>query len=226
MNWLPLYLSAKLALVTTCILLVVAMPLAYTLAYKRIPAKPLLDAFFSLPLVLPPTVLGFYLLLFMGPNGGLGRLWNELTGTGLTFTFTGLVLASIVYSFPFAVQPLKNSFEKIDIRLIEAAYVLGCSNLKTFFRVIIPNSINGIIVAGILTFAHTMGEFGVVLMVGGSIPGKTKVASIAIYEFVEALEYKKAAHLSLALIVISYLVLVAVNLLNQRDGYDIRSRSM
>ncbi len=219
MDTLPLYLSAKLALITTTMLLFVAAPVAYCCAYFRFPARPYVEALISLPLVMPPTVLGFYLLVVMGPNGVMGRFWEDLTGQRLCFTFTGIVLASLVYSFPFAAQPLKAAFEKIDHRMIESAYVLGCSRLQTFYRVIIPNSLGGILVAAILTFAHTMGEFGVVLMVGGSIPGKTKVASIAIYEYVEALRYREANMLSLALAVISYLVLVIVNILNQRNGH-------
>ncbi len=219
MDTLALYLTAKLALITTAILLFIAMPVAYCCAYFRFPARPYVEALISLPLVMPPTVLGFYLLIVMGPNGGIGRFWEHLTGRRLCFTFTGIVLASLVYSFPFAVQPLKAAFEKIDLRMIESAYVLGCSRLETFYKVIIPNSLGGIIVATILTFAHTMGEFGVVLMVGGSIPGKTKVASIAIYEYVEALRYRDANILSLALAVMSYLVLVVVNVLNQRNKY-------
>lgn len=220
MDFFPLYLSAKLALITTVILLVVAAPVAYCCACYRFTAKPYVEAFISLPLVMPPTVLGFYLLLIMGPNGALGRSWENLTGQRLCFTFTGIVLASLIYSFPFAVQPLKAAFEKIDNRMLESAYVLGCSRMQTFYRVIIPNSLNGILVAAILTFAHTMGEFGVVLMVGGSIPGETKVASIAIYEYVESLRYGDANMLSLALVVTSYLVLVVVNFLNRRNTHE------
>ncbi len=215
-----LCLSAKLAFLTTVILIVVSAPVAYWCAFCRFSVKPFVEALISLPLVMPPTVLGFYLLLAMGPQGILGRLWEHLTGNRLCFTFTGIVLASLVYSLPFAVQPLKAAFEKIDNRILESATVLGCSRTQTFYRVIIPNSLNGIIVAAILTFAHTMGEFGVVLMVGGSIPDETKVASIAIYEYVEALKYKEANILSLALAITSYLVLVAVNFLNRgkRNG--------
>ncbi|OCC14932.1 Molybdenum transport system permease protein ModB [Dissulfuribacter thermophilus] len=219
MDLTPLYLTAKLALVTTAILLVIAAPIAYCFAYVRLPAKPYLEALVSMPLVLPPTVLGFYLLIIMGPNGVLGHFWERVTGERLCFTFTGIVIASLVYSFPFAVQPLKAAFEKIDRRMLESAYVLGCSRIQTFYKVILPNSLNGILVAAILTFAHTMGEFGVVLMVGGSIPGKTKVASIAIYEYVESLRYSDANMLSLALAVTSYLVLVAVNSLNRRNSH-------
>ncbi len=220
MDLLPLYLTAKLAFITTLILLAVAAPVAYFCAYYRFSAKPCLEAFISLPLVMPPTVLGFYLLLVMGPNGVLGQWWEDLTGQRLCFTFTGIVTASLVYSFPFAVQPLKAGFEKIDHRMLESAYVLGCSRVQTFYRVIIPNSINAVLAAAILTFAHTMGEFGVVLMVGGSIPGETRVASIAIYEYVEAMRYREAGLLSFALVVISYLVLVMVNFLSRRNSNE------
>ena len=171
----------------------------------------------NLPLVLPPTVLGYYLLLFMGPRGPMGALFEEVTGERLIFSFPGIVLASLVYSLPFAVQPLKNAFERLDTRLMETAYVLGLYRTKTFFRVILPNSVGGLMVAIILTFAHTVGEFGVVLMVGGSIPKETKVASIAIYEYVESLRYHEANLISLLLSLLSYLVLVLVFFLNGRE---------
>ena len=215
MDIASLYLSAKLAIVTTVILLLVAAPVAWYCACCDSTVKPYLEAIINMPLVMPPTVLGFYLLILMGPEGMLGRFWDDITGQRLCFTFTGIVLASLVYSFPFAVQPLKATFEKIDRRMLESAWVLGCSPFQTFLRVVLPNSLNGIMAAAILTFAHTMGEFGVVLMVGGSIPDKTRVASIAIYEYVEALQYGKANRLSLILALTSYMVLVAVNLLNR-----------
>jgi len=216
MDLVPLFLSVKLALFTTLVLLVISIPLAALMAFGKGRWIAHLEAITSLPLVLPPTALGFYLLIFMGPQGLLGRMWTALTGGPLTFTFYGILLASMIYSLPFAVQPLKTAFEKFDKRLIESAYMLGCSPVETFFRVVLPNSMNGILASSILTFAHTTGEFGVVLMVGGSIPGKTKVASIAIYEYVEALQYKKAAIISLIMVVGSYLVLLAVNRLNRR----------
>ncbi|RUM88032.1 MAG: molybdate ABC transporter permease subunit [Thermodesulfatator sp.] len=219
MDLFPLYLSAKLALITTVLLLILAAPVAYFLVYVRFPGKPLIEALIGLPLVMPPTVLGFYLLVILGPKGILGRLWQEITGQPLIFTFPGIVLASLIYSFPFAVQPLKTAFEKIDRRLLEVAYVLGCSPFMTFFKVIVPNALNGVAASAILAFAHTMGEFGVVLMVGGSIPGKTRVASIAIYEYVESLRYREAGLLSLALVMISYLVLLTVNFLNRRGNH-------
>ena len=202
----PLYLSAKLALVTTAILLMIGAALAYPLAMSRFAGKSLCEAFINLPLVLPPTVLGFFLLMLMGPRAVLGRAWQALFGSGLLFTFTALVMASIIYSLPFAVQPMKTAFTRIDKRLIENAYVL--SPLKTFFRVILPNSLGGVAAGAILVFLHTLGEFGVILMVGGSMPGETKVASIAIYEAVEALRYQDAWILSALLIPTSYIFLL------------------
>ena len=216
MDFTPLYLSAKLALISTVILVLLAMPVAAILTFVRFPGRFLADSLVNLPLVLPPTVLGFYLLVLMGPNGALGRAWSLFSEGPLVFTFTGITLAAMVHSLPFAIQPLKTAFQKIDIRLLEMSAVLGSSPVATFFRVVIPNSIGGIIASAILAFAHTMGEFGVILMIGGSIPGKTKVASIAIYEYVEMMRYKEAVVMSLVLVLISYAVLVSVNLLNAR----------
>jgi len=214
MDLAPLYLSAKLSLVTTLFLLVLATPVAYLMAFKSFRGKFILESLIGLPLVVPPTVLGFYLLIIMGNNGFLGRFWLKLTGESLAFTFAGLVAASLVYSLPFAVQPIKASFEKIDLRLLEMAQVLGLSGRQTFFKIAIPNAINGICAGAMLVFAHTMGEFGVILMVGGSIPRETKVASIAVYEYVENMQYQEAAALSLVMVLGSYLVLLLVNYLN------------
>lgn len=216
MDFTPLLLSAKLAVISTLILVLLAMPLAATLTFVRFPGRFLVDSLVNLPLVLPPTVLGFYLLLFMGPEGPAGRLWSLFADGPLVFTFAGITLAAMVHSLPFAIQPLKTAFQKIDIRLLEMSAVLGSSPISTFFRVIVPNSIGGIVAASILAFAHTMGEFGVILMIGGSIPGKTKVASIAIYEYVEMMRYREAILMSLVLVLASYAVLVSVNLLNAR----------
>jgi len=216
MDITPIVLSAKLSLVTTSVLVAAALPVAYWLAFCRFPGKTLVEAFFNLPLVLPPTVLGFYLLVAMGPQGFLGLFWETTFGSRLVFTFSGLVFASMIYSLPFALQPLKTAFEKIDPRLLESAYVLGCSKTASFFKVVLPNSFGGLAAAAVLVFAHTMGEFGVVLMVGGSIPGKTKVASIAIFEYVESLQYKEAALISMILIPMSYAVLLIVNRLSRR----------
>ncbi len=222
MDFTPLILSAKLALVSTFLLLLIALPTAYVLVYKKIRSKFLIESLIGLPLVVPPTVLGFYLLILMGPRGFLGRGWAALTGRPLAFTFAGLIGASLVQGFPFAVQPIKAAFEKLDRRLLEMAYVLGLTPLQTFFKVVIPNTTNGLIAAAILAFAHTMGEFGIILMVGGSIPDKTKVASIAVYEYVENLQYHEAAVMSLIMIAMSYAVLLVVNYLNssQTKAYE------
>jgi molybdate transport system permease protein len=217
MDLQPLYLSAKLALVSTAVLMVLVTPLAYFLAYCRFRGKVLLDALISLPLVLPPTVLGFYLLIIMGPGSPVGHGFESVFGTPLVFSFTGIVVASMLHSLPYAAQPLKAAFEKIDPRLLESAYVLGTSPGGAFFRVVLPNSLGGLAAAVVLAFAHTMGEFGVILMVGGSIPNETKVASIAVYELVESLHYREALWLSLALVVFSYLVLLGVNFINSRE---------
>lgn len=218
MDLSPLYLSAKLSLISTAFLLVLAMPLAALLVFVPFPGRFLLDGIVNLPLVLPPTVLGFYLLVIMGPDGPVGQLWGKLTGTSIIFSFSGIVLAAMLHSLPFAVAPMKTAYEKIDRRLLEMADVLGTSPVAAFFRVILPNAKSGITASAVLAFAHTMGEFGVILMVGGSIPGQTKVASIAIYEYVETMRYKEAAVLSLVLVVISYAILLLVGSLNKRSG--------
>ena len=210
MDYSPLYLSIKLSAISTVILMCVATPISWVLARRQFPGKLLVESLAGLPLVLPPTVLGFYLLMIMGPQG-LGDFWRSMTGSTLVFTFAGIVIAACLHSLPFAMQPLKSTFEKLDGRLLESAYVLGCSPFEAFFKVVLPNTVGGLVAAAILAFAHTMGEFGVILMVGGSIPGKTKVASIAIYEAVESLQYDVAWKLSLALLILSYLILVIMN---------------
>lgn len=219
MDWSSIFLSTKLAFLTTIILVMVAAPLSCLFAYSRFPGRSLCEAVINLPLVLPPTVLGFYLLYAMNPNGLLGRMWEGLTGGRLVFSFSGIVLASMVYSLPFAYQPLKAAFLKIDRRLIESAYVLGLSPVSAFFRVIIPNSLSGLAASAILVFVHTLGEFGVILMVGGSIPGKTKVVSIAIYEAVEALRYREAITMSIILIPVCYCVLLIIGMLNGNKNH-------
>ena len=215
MDWTALFLSLKLALVATTILMIVTAPLACLMAYSRLPGKAFLEAFINLPLAMPPTVVGFYLLIMMGPEGWLGGLWTGATGSPLLFTFTGIVIASIIYSIPFALQPMRAAFEKIDPRLIESARILGLSPLALFTRVIIPNSLNGIAASAILVFLHTLGAFGVILMVGGSVPGQTRVASVAIYEAVETLQYGNAAMMSLALLPICYIFLLVVHRLTR-----------
>ena len=218
--WVPLWLSGKLALFTTLILMVLTAPLAYIQSRARYPGRSLCEALINMPLVLPPTVLGFYLLLAMGPQGPAGRLWEWLTAHRLVFSFSGILVASLIYSLPFAFQPMKAAFQKIDRRLLESAHVLGLSPFATFFRVVVPNSIAGIAAAAILVFIHTLGEFGVILMVGGSIPGRTKVVSIAIYEAVEALRYRDALLMSLILVPVCYIVLILVNLLSEKHIDD------
>jgi molybdate transport system permease protein len=216
MDWQALFLSLKLALITTVVLMLLTAPLAGLLAHGRLPGKAFLEAFVNLPLALPPTVVGFYLLILMGPDGFLGGLWEGATGSPLLFTFAGIVIASIVYSIPFALQPMRAAFEKIDPRLIDSARVLGLSAPAIFTRVIIPNSRNGMAASAILVFLHTLGAFGVILMVGGSIPGQTRVASVAIYEAVETLQYGSAAMMSLALLPIAYAFLLIVHRLTRR----------
>src|SRR5947209_3281284 len=211
-----LLLSLRLALSVSAILFAVGVPVAYWLAYSRWRWKFIVEAVVALPLVLPPTVLGFYMLLAMGPRGALGKLWHAIFGSGLAFTFAGLVIASVLYSFPFAVQPLLASFETIDRRLLDASSVLGSSRMRTFFRVILPLSIPGVITAAVLSFAHTLGEFGVVLMVGGNLAGVTRTVSIDIYDHVQSLEYGAANRMALLLLVISFAVLSVVYAVNRR----------
>jgi molybdate transport system permease protein len=195
--------------------MVIAAPIAYLLAYYRFPGKSLLEALVYLPMALPPTVIGFYLIIIMSPKGFIGHAWEALTGGSLLFTFLGITIASIIYSIPFAVQPMKAAFSKIDRRLLENAYILGLSKRAAFLRVIIPNSVAGIAAAAVLVFLHSIGAFGVLLMVGGSIPGETKVASIAIYEAVETMNYSAAGMIALSFIPISYAFLLLINKLNE-----------
>jgi molybdate transport system permease protein len=210
-----LLLSIKLAICVSAILLLCGAPLAYWLANSQWRGKFLLESIVALPLVLPPTVLGFYALLAMGPRGPLGRLWQAVFGQGLAFTFGGLVLASVVYSLPFAVQPLIAAFEGVDRKLLDASAVLGAGRLRTFWRVILPLSVPGVITAVVLSFAHTLGEFGVVLMVGGNLRGITRTVSIAIYDHVQSLEYVEANRLALGLLGFSFAVLAVVYGINR-----------
>ncbi len=213
-----LLLSLRLAACVSGILLLIGMPLAYWLAYWNWRGKFLLEAIVALPLVLPPTVLGFYALLALGPNGPLGKISQALFHHGLAFTFTGLVLASMLYSFPFTVQPLIASFESIDRRLLDASAILGAGRLRTFLRVILPLSLPGIVTAVVLSFAHTLGEFGVVLMVGGNLPGITRTVSIDIYDRVQSLDYAGANRMALFLLLISFVVLCVVYGVNRKIG--------
>lgn len=216
MDLSPVWLSLKLATVTTLILLLLCTPLAWWLAHCKSRWAAIVEAIVALPLVLPPTVLGFYLLLALGANGIIGGPWSELTGSGLTFSFSGLVIASVIYSLPFVVQPLQNAFVSVGRKPLEVAWCLRASRLDAFTSVILPLSIRGYIMAAVLGFTHTLGEFGMVLMVGGSIPGETQVLSIAIYEHVEVLDYESAHTLSIALLGFTFVVLSLVYLINRR----------
>ena len=216
MNWTAIALTLKLATLTALILVVVGLPIAYWLSFSRWRWKFLVESVVALPLVLPPTVLGFYILVAIGPHSPFGRLYTNLVGHPLPFTFEGLLFASILYSLPFAVQPFATAFEQVDRRLIEASWTLGVSRVKTFFKLIIPLSVAGVVTGLVLSFAHTLGEFGVVLMVGGNIEGETRTVSIDIYDEVQALNYVGAAKTALFLLAISYSVLLAVYAMNRR----------
>ncbi len=217
-EWTSLWLTLRLAGMTTLLLLIIATPLAWWLANSHRRRFAMIEALVALPLVLPPTVMGFYLLLLFSPNSDFGAFWVSVTGSQLTFSFEGLVLASVLYSLPFAVQPLQAAFEGVGRPLLEAAATLGASPTDRFFNVVLPLSRRGYLTAAILTFAHTVGEFGVVLMIGGNIPGETRVVSIAIFEAVETLDYASAHALSLTLLVFSFAVLFVVYGFNRRGG--------
>ena len=214
MNWEPLILTFKLASITTLLLLFISIPLAHWLAATRMRLKPVVETLVSMPLVLPPTVLGFYLLVIFSPSNAFGNWLDEWLGLRLVFSFEGLVLASIIYSLPFMVHPIQSGLANLPPSLTEAAYVLGKSKTATLFRVLLPNIKPSLLTGVVLAFAHTIGEFGVVLMIGGNIPGRTKVASIAIYDEVEALNYGLANAYSLILFVITFAILFLVYLVN------------
>jgi molybdate transport system permease protein len=207
MDWSALWLSVRLAATTTVVLLVVGIPIAYWIVFSTWRGKFLVEAIVALPLVLPPTVLGFYVLIAIGPMSPLGRFYASVAGHGLPFTFEGLVIASVLYSMPFAVQPFSAEFASVDRRLLEASWSLGVSPLGTFRRVVLPLSIRGLVTGIVLSFAHTLGEFGVVLMVGGNLPGVTRTVSISIYDAVQSLDYASASRTSLLLLVVSFLIL-------------------
>jgi len=209
-----LLLTAKLATWTTAILLVVGFPVAYLLAYKRFFFKPLVEALISMPLVLPPTVLGFYMLVAYSPQNAFGAFIQQAFNVRLAFSFEGVLLASIIFSLPFMIQPLQNGLTSISISLREASYTLGKSKLQTFFHVLVPNMVPSIITAIAMTFAHCIGEFGVVIMVGGNMPGETRVASIAIYDEVQSLNYKTANQYSFVLFIFSMLILTLIYSIN------------
>jgi molybdate transport system permease protein len=215
-DWQAFGLTLRLAVFVSTILLLFGLPLAYWIAFSRRRWKFLVEAVVALPIVLPPTVLGFYVLIALGSRSPFGRWWQSLTGHTLAFTFSGLVIGSILYSLPFAVQPFAASFAAVDRRLLAASATLGASPLRTFFRVALPLSVHGLITGAALSFAHTMGEFGVVLMVGGNIPGVTRTVSIDIFDQVQASNYGVANATALLLLVLSFTVLAIVYGLNRR----------
>ncbi len=215
-DWRVIIVTAELATVSTVVLLVFGTPLAWWLARTKSRARPFAEAIVALPLVLPPTVLGFYLLVFLGPAGPIGRVLESIGGPRLVFSFTGLVVGSVLYSLPFVVQPLHNAFRAIPNRLLDAAATLRARPFDRFKSVALPLARPGFLTAATLGFAHTVGEFGVVLMIGGNIPGRTEVLSIALYNHVEALEYAEAHTLAAGLLVFSFAVLIAVYSLNRR----------
>ena len=216
MNWTAIGVTFQLATLTAAILLLVGLPIAYWLTFSPRRWKFVVESVVALPLVLPPTVLGFYILVAIGPHSPVGRLYTDLIGHPLPFTFEGLLLASILYSLPFAVQPFASAFDQVDRRVLEASWTLGVSRIDTFFRLMLPLSATGIVTGFVLSFAHTLGEFGVVLMVGGNIEGETRTVSIDIYDEVQALNYAGAAKTALFLLVISYAVLLTVYAMNRR----------
>ena len=217
----PFLLSFKLASLTTLILFIISLPLAWYLSQTKSRFKPVLEAITALPIVLPPSVLGFYILVALSQNSPIGVFFDEMFGIKLVFNFTGLVVASCFYSMPFMVQPLQSGFESINKNMLEASYIAGKGKLITIFRVAIPNIKPSLITAIIVTFAHTVGEFGVVLMVGGSIPGETKVASVAIYEMVEVMDYSSAHIYSAIMLILSFLVLLSVYIFNHKENKKI-----
>lgn len=217
----PLWLTIKLASITTAFLFLIGTPLAWWLATTRSRLRPFIEALTALPIVLPPTVIGFYFLILLSPTSTIGEFWVDITGETLTFSFTGLVIASMFYSLPFMVQPLQSAFQAIGPAMMEAAATLRASPLDAFFNVAAPLAKRGFLTAAVLSFTHTMGEFGVVLMVGGNIPGETKVISIAIYEHVETLRYAEAHQLAGGLIVFSFLVLLTVYTLNRKGAVHV-----
>ncbi len=217
-HWQAIWLTLKLAGITTLILLLLATPLSWWLATTASKSKPFVTALVSLPLVLPPTVLGFYLLVLSGPRGFLGKIFAHWNLAPLPFTFEGIVFGSVIFSMPFAVQPIRNAFESIGRRPLEVAATLRASRFDTFFSICLPMAKPGFLTAMILVFSHTLGEFGVVLMLGGNIPGETQVLSVAIYNYVEAVEYQIAHLLSAGLLLVSFLLLLAINAFGSTGG--------
>lgn len=215
-NFTPFFVSFELALITTIVLFIVVLPVAYILSGSKSKLKPFIESIAALPLVLPPTVMGFYLLFTFSKNSTIGGFLFDNFGIELVFSFSGLVFASCIYSLPFMFQPLLSGFESLNKNIIEASYLSGKSKITTLFRVALPNIKPSLITAFVITFAHTVGEFGIVLMVGGSIEGKTKVASIAIYEFAEIMDYNSAHIYSAIMLIMSFIVLLSVYFFNQK----------
>lgn len=222
-DWNPLFLTFKLALITTVLLLIIAIPLAYWLAYTRSAAKPVIETLVSMPLVLPPTVIGFYMLVAFSPANAFGSWIDNFLGLRLVFSFEGLIVGSLIYSLPFMVHPVQAGFTNLSPSLKNASFVLGKSKFTTLIRILLPNIKPSLITGIILAFAHTIGEFGVVLMIGGNLPGRTRVASIAIYDEVESLNYTAANTYSMILFGITFVILLLVYLIN--GGYFNRSRN-
>jgi molybdate transport system permease protein len=212
----PLWLTAKLALITTFILFILSIPLSYWLAYSKAKGKTIIEAIVSMPLVLPPSVLGFYLLLAFSPSHSFGNFLENYFDVRLVFSFTGLIIASVIYSMPFMVHPIQSGFASLSPALREASYTLGKTKWRTIIKILLPNMRSSLLTGTVLTFAHTIGEFGIVLMIGGNIPGETKVASIAIYDEVEMMNYSNANIYAMILFIVTFFILLTVYLLNQR----------
>nr|WP_294942921.1 molybdate ABC transporter permease subunit [uncultured Mucilaginibacter sp.] len=220
MDLTPIWLTLKLAGITTLVLLVLGLPLAWWLAKKRSLVKIIIEAIITMPLVLPPSVLGFYLLLAFSPQHGLGKWLHEAFNLQFVFSFEGLVLASVIYSMPFMISPVKSAFQQLPASLSQASYILGKTQWQTFWHVLLPNIKPSLLTAIVLTFAHTLGEFGVVLMIGGNIPGVTRVASIAVYDSVEQMDYAAANNYSLILFAITFILVISVFIYNK---YQVKS---
>lgn len=218
MDWQAFWLSVRLSLLTSLVLLVIGLPLAWWLNNTRIRWKFLIEAVVALPLILPPTVLGFYILTTISPQGTLGTVWNNLFGSTLPFTFEGVLIASVLYSLPFAVQPFTAAIAGVDRNIIESAWCSGAGQLRTFLQITLPLAMPGVIAGIVLSFAHTLGEFGVVMMVGGNLPGQTRTISIAIYDNVQAMNYSAAGETSLILLGISFTILVGVYGMQRKIG--------
>ena len=216
------WLTVKLALITTAILMLLGIPLAWKLSTMKSRFRPFIEAIVGLPLVLPPTVLGFYLLIAFSPNNALGEFWLDMTGSTLAFSFSGLVLASVIYSLPFVVQPLQRAFEQLDHGLLEAAAMLGANRFDRFLNIVLPNTVRALLLAGCMGFAHTVGEFGVVLMIGGNIPGETQVLSIALFDAVETQQFAEAHSMAAGLLIFAMVLLVALYSIDKRHVAGVR----